>query len=240
MDKIFHRTAPIIALHYMPEGFQEFLICKEFTAKDISDIATYPDLLDHDNLRQNAEIHHAHSYKLDAAGKWIDGDCIKTLEGLCAFTLNAMKEYGITNQWPLAWLTRYALAKLTHYRIDCLTYPHLHHGKPWSEHHASFEKHMDAWINGHAWDLGDFKFEPYTHVYKECRKTALDAWKRGEELVERLEAGEKMTEEDCAIAARACVQGVGDLWLTLALQMGLSGAAPLIALHYMPEGFSEE
>jgi len=224
MDKIFHRTAPIVALQYMPASFRDFLICPEFTEKNVSDIACYPDLLDHDNLRVCAEIHHAHSYKLDASGKWLDGDCLKTLEGLAAFALDAWKEYQKVNQWPLEWLTRYALAKLTHYRVDAMTYPHLHRGRPWSDHHGAFEAHMDAWLPSHVGDLGDFSFDPYAHVYKDCRKTALEAWRHGEEMVKRLEGGAKLTDDELMIAACDCVQGVGDLWTTLALQMGLGGA----------------
>jgi hypothetical protein len=219
----------------MSPAFRQFLVCAEFTEEMVSKVATYPDLLDHDNLAQNAEIHHAHSYKLDSAGKWIDGDCLKTLEGLCAFALDAWKEYGKVTAWPLAWMTRYALAKATHYRVDALTYPHLHRGAPWSHYHTSFEAHMDRWIKKHADDLGDFTFVPYSHVYKDCRKTALESWKRGAELVERL-AGIRaginpaptirlpepaLTDGDCLMAARSCVQGIGDLWTTLALQMGV-------------------
>jgi len=82
---------------------------------------------------------------------------------------------------------------------------------------------MDAWLPSHVGDLGDFSFDPYAHVYKDCRETAIEAWGRGEEMVARLEAGGKLTDQDMVMAARACVQGVGDLWTTLALQMGLGG-----------------
>ncbi len=226
MDTKFHKIAPIIALRCMPKAFRDFLITMgEFPEKRISEIATYPDLLDHDNIRQNAEIHHAHSYKLEmvdkGAFKWLDGDCIKTIESLCAFTLDAWREYQKVDQWPLIWLVRYALAKVSHYRIDALTYPHLHRGKPWSEHHTSFEKHMDKWIVRYQDDLGDFQFQPYAHVYNGCRQTAIEAWGRGLDLILLLEAGEKLKYQDCLMASRCCIQGVGDLWLTLSIQMGL-------------------
>jgi hypothetical protein len=223
MDAKFHKLAPLIALKYHPK-LRAFLVCDEFTAEQVSTIATYPDLIDHDNLAQTAEIHHAHSYKLEMQHgilKWIDGDCLKTIEGLCAFTVDAWREYEKVSAWPLAWMVRYALAKMTHYRIDALTYPHLHRGEPWSHYHANFEAHMDRWITRHHEELGPFEFIPYKHVYKECRQGALDTWERGRELVERLEAHKPPSDQDCLMAARSCIQGVGDLWLTLSIQMGI-------------------
>jgi hypothetical protein len=225
LDSGFHKIAPQLALDFMPEFFRSFLICESFTLEDLAQIATYPDLLDHDNIRQNAEIHHAHSYKLDADGKWLTGDCLKTVDVLCAFALDVWRELQKLKSLPcagqLAWVVRYALAKVTHYRIDALTYPHLHKGAPWSRHHAAFEAHMDKWIQKHRAEVGSFVFEPYSHVYKCCRQGAIESWGRGEELVQRIEAGDRFTDADCLMAARSCIQGVGDLWLTVSQQMGL-------------------
>lgn len=247
MDHIFHALAPGTALKYMPEKFRDFLVGGGFRTEDLARTATYPDLLDHDNIQQCAEIHHAHSYKIERVPdsecgwkipgsgmkergpqfKWLDGDCLKTIESLCAVALDAWKEFQTlaANKQPAApqliWLVQYALAKMTHYRVDALTYPHLHRGAPWSKYHASFESHMDAWISKHEGELGDFAFEPYDHVYRGCRQTAIEAWIVGEELVGRLEAGEKLREVDCLLAAQRCIQGVGDLWSTVAQQMEL-------------------
>jgi hypothetical protein len=118
-------------------------------------------------------------------------------------------------------MVRYALAKMTHYRIDALTYPHLHRGEPWSHYHASFEAHMDRWITRHNEELGAFEFIPYRHVYKECRLMAIETWERGRQLVERFQAGKPPSDQDLVMAARCCIQGVGDLWLTLSIQMGI-------------------
>ena len=165
MDAQFHRIAPLVALKHMPRGFRDFLIDGDFTEEKLCEIANYPDRLDHDNIRQCAEIHHAHSYKMERVArkgkgrscvwefKWIDGDCLKTIEGLAAFAVDAWKEYQKLGLWPLGWLTRYALAKVTHYRIDALTYPHLHRGEPWASHHTAFECRMDRWIARHREDL---------------------------------------------------------------------------------------
>ncbi len=221
MDHNFHALAPGLALTYMPPGFRTFLICKEFTADDLARIANYPDLLDHDNIVQCAEIHHAHSYKLDANGKWLEGDCIKTIEALSAFALDAWREYTKVTVWPLAWLTRYALAKVTHYVVDSRTYPHLHRGKPWSGHHKSFEEHVGKWLVAYQYKLGPFEFRPSQHVYRNCRLESRGAWQTGLELVERLEAGHKLTDQDALVASRRCIQGIGDIWTTLSIQMGI-------------------
>jgi hypothetical protein len=221
MDVKFHRIAPLIALACMPDKFRQFMVCDCMSEADISDIATYPDRIDKDNLAQTPEIHHAHSYKLDDTGRWLDGDCVKTIEGTSAFIVDTWKEYRVVSEWPLQWIVRYALAKVTHHRVDALTYPHLHKGKPWSFHHASFEAHMDRWIDRHKDELGPFKFQPYRHVYKDCRETAIDAWQTGKALVEKLEGGGHVNDQDCLVAARSCVNGIGDLWLTLGLQMEL-------------------
>lgn len=224
MDDKFHALAPRLALKYMPAGFADFLICPEFTLDDLSKIGNYPDTLDHDNIQQCAEIHHAHSYKLakeNGKFRWLDGDALKTIEALCAFSLDAWKEYQKVTAWPLAWMTRYALAKVTHYVVDSRTYPHLHHGKPWNQYHVPFEAKLGRWITQHQHDLGPFEFRPYRSVYKGCRTESCDAWDTGLEVVNRLESGETLVDQDCLIASRRCIQGIGDVWLTLSRQMGV-------------------
>ena len=225
MDSRFHKLAPLIVLRHMPQSFHDFLICGEFTEADLSEIACYPDRLDHDNIHQSAEIHHAHSYKMEAGEDgelhWRDGDCLKTLEALAAFAVDAWREYDKLGLPLLAAITRYALSKLTHYAIDVFTYPHLHRGKPWSTIHHRFEEWAGRWLEAHREELGTFEFKPYSHVYKSVRLEAVEAWHRGAELVTRLEAGELLTDQDGLFAVRRCILGVGDLWLTLALQMGM-------------------
>ncbi len=225
MNSIFHSLAPQIALKSPQlQPLAKFLFSDGFSIANLTTIACYPDLVDHDNVRQNAEIHHAHSYKLDANGKWLGGDAMKTIEAISAFSLNAYKE-AITKdavpESPLKWVCKYMLCKVSHYRIDATTYPHLHHGKPWSIHHTPFEDHMGKWLRNNQDKLGNFTFAPYKDVYKDCRKVALISWKYGLEAVNILEAGKPLPENFALMSARCCVQAVGDLWLTLALQMGI-------------------
>jgi hypothetical protein len=208
----------------MPEIFREFLICKEFSEDDLSKVATYPDLLDHDNVIQCAEIHHAHSYKLakiDGKFKWLEGDCLKTIEALCAFALDTWKEYVKVTAWPLAYMTRYALAKVTHYVVDSRTWPHLHKGHPWNHYHVPFEAKVGHWLTEYQYELDPFEFGPYHHVYRSCMLESHGAWEIGLEVVNRLEAGEKLTDQDCLMASRRCIQGIGDIWLTLSQQLGI-------------------
>lgn len=177
--------------------------------------ADLPDLVDHDNITINSEIHHAHSYKLEERdGKlhWLDGDCLERLRALCADTHDFCKEGKLA-------MARYALAKATHYRVDSLTFPHLHRGKPWSKHHQKFEDEMGAYLIQHQGEVGALVFEPYPDVYKAARKTAIEMWHEGMEVVGMLERGEELTDDLMIHVCRTCVQGIGDLWTTLAHEL---------------------
>lgn len=213
MNKQFHQLAPLLALHKMPEKFQAFFIAEGYTEDQLKTDADLPDMVDKDNITQDAEIHHAHSYKLEQRedGKlhWVDGDCLERLKALAADVHDFHAEGKLD-------LVRYALAKMTHYRVDALTYPHLHRGKPWSQYHELFETQMGHFITQHAEEIGALKFEPYEDVYKGARQTALTAWSEGIDVVKLYETGGRISPEQAMELCRRCVKGVGDLWLTLA------------------------
>jgi len=211
MNKTFHQTAPIIALKMMPENFQAFLISGEYTIQNLQTDADIPDLVDKDNITQNAEIHHAHSYKLEfQEGKlhWIDGDCLERIKAICADIHDFYKENKLD-------MVRYSLAKVTHYRIDALTYPHLHQGKPWSLYHTKFEDEIGEFIYHNQDKIKQIKFQPYKHIYKECRKTAIQMWYEGKNIVEKYENNIRLTDEEKLSICNKCIESVGDLWITL-------------------------
>lgn len=217
MNKIFHQTAPVIALSIMPESFQKFLLDEGYTLDNLRTDADLPDMVDHDNITTNSEIHHAHSYKMaevDGHLKWLDGDCLERLKGLCADAHDFKAENKPAE-------LRYVLGKMTHYRVDSLTFPHLHRGQPWSKYHESFETEMGKFLAQHKDEIGEIKFEPYKDIYKSCRATAVDMWHRGLETVNRLEKGDHLTDAEKLEICRTCIKGIGDLWLTLANELKL-------------------
>ncbi len=217
MNKEFHQLAPVLALEQMPESFQAFFIADGFTAEDLKTGADLPDLVDKDNITQDAEIHHAHSYKLqEVAGqlKWTDGDVLERLKGLCADAHDFKAEKN-------AAMVRYCLAKMTHYRVDALTYPHLFHGRPWSIYHHKFEADLGKFLVRNHANIGQLVFSAYKDIYKDCRKTAVEAWYVGRDVVAVFEKGEKLSDDQMLAICRTCIQGIGDLWTTLKQEMKL-------------------
>lgn len=215
MNKDFHQLAPLIALKFMPVNFQSFLICPTYTVEQLQIDADLPDLVDHDNIENDPLCRHAHSYKLsmnDGQLQLTDGDALERLVGLCEDAHDFHAE-GKPD------LVRYCLGKLTHYRIDLLTAPHLHHGKPWSDHHAKFEEEMGHFIVKHWDDIGTFEFTAYNDVFGDCRKTAEIMWSVGLDIVAKYENSIPLTDEEKLSVLRVCVQGIGDLWLTLAKEL---------------------
>lgn len=217
MNKEFHQLAPLLALRQMPESFQKFFIADGFTTENIKELADIPDLVDKDNLTQDAEIHHAHSFKMQEVEgrlKWLDGDVLERLKGLCADAHDFKAEGRLD-------MVRYCLAKSTHYRVDSLTYPHLFRGKPWSLYHQKFETELGHFIAANQAKIRELEFKPYKDIYKDCRQTAVDAWYQGKDVVAAFEKGEKLADQHKLHICRMCVQGIGDLWITLAREMRL-------------------
>jgi hypothetical protein len=182
--------------------------------------ATLPDLVDHDNLTQNAEIHHAHSYKLelheDNQLHWKDGDCLERLKGLCSDVHDFNAERKLD-------MVRYSIVKSTHYLIDGSggTSPHNFRGKPWSTYHEKFELELGNWIKHNQSKLEnmEFNFKEFKDIYKSCRKTAIDRWQLGKQIVDKYEQGIKLTDEEKLEICVFCINQVGNLWTTLGKEL---------------------
>lgn len=207
----------------MPKQFQDFLITDTYTIDQLKIDAVIPDAIDHDNLTQNAEIHHAHSFKMEETKngkgeiylKWLDGDVLERLKGISADIHDFYAEGKLD-------MVRYSFGKNSHYRIDALTPPHLHRGKPFSLHHTEFETDMGKFITKHKDEIGNFEFHPYKDIYKDCRRTAETMWHKGLEIVDILEKGEKISDEVKLDICRICVQEVGNLWTTLGSELKIT------------------
>lgn len=105
-----------------------------------------------------------------------------------------------------------------HYRIDALTYLHLHRGSPWSKYHEKFEEDMGHFIvnNLDQIETISFAFKSYKDIYKDTRKIALCSWYKGLELVKFYESGKRVFNDQAIEICKICIQGIGDIWTTLA------------------------
>ena len=217
MNAAFHKLAPALVLKQMPETFRSFMLTDGYTEEQLGKDADLPDTTDKDNLTQNSEIHHAHSYKLemkDGQLKWIDGDALERLKGLAADAHDFNAEGKLE-------MVRYCLAKMTHYIIDGSgpTYPHLHRGKPWSEYHEKFEKQMGFFISAHAQEIGPLTFHVSSDLYKRARATAFIGWSEGLEVVKDYQANGGISQEKALHICRFALQNIGDIWTTIATEM---------------------
>lgn len=218
MNKEFHQTIVQIALNYMPKSFQDFMITETYTKEQMSIDADIPDMVDKDNITQDAEIHHAHSYKLEKVDdkiKWIDGDCLERLKGICSDAHDFHAENKLD-------MLRYSLSKMTHYIVDgsgC-TYPHNHRGQPWAKYHEPFESSMGKFIVAHKDELMNttFKFEPVKDIYKYCRENAFSMFDEGMNVVTNFEKGIDMTDPEKLELCKKAVQRIGDIWTTLGIE----------------------
>lgn len=202
----------------MPDSFKSFLICSSYTKEQLKIDATISDAVDKDNICQNAITRHAHSYKMEkgADGQLhlVNGDALERIIGLCADAQDFRAE-GKPD------LVRYCLGKVTHYRVDSLTYPHLHRGTPWSIYHKDFEDEMGVFIVKNSDKITHMEFKAYVDVHDDCRETSMYIWPKGLEIVKSYENGTPLTDEQKMYVLRICVQGIGDLWTTLAKELKL-------------------
>ena len=222
MDKAFHQIIPEIVLKHMPGSFQSFLICDTYSVEQLQIDADLPDQVDKDNIENDPLCKHAHSHKMKMQdGKLIlvDGSALERIVGLCEDAHDFNKE-GKHD------LVRYCLGKMSHYCIDgqC-TFPHQHVGKPWSLHHAKFEAELGKYVTKHRDAIQDaiqdIEFTAYKDVLIGCTKHAMAAWYLGEEIVQKYEDRVHLTDDEMLDIVKVCVQGVGDLWTTLAKELKL-------------------
>jgi len=64
-------------------------------------------------------------------------------------------------------------------------------------------------------------FKPYTNIFDACHKTAEAMWSVGLDIVQKYENNLPLTNEEKLAVLRICVQGIGDLWTTLANELKL-------------------
>jgi hypothetical protein len=218
MDKIFHQTVPIIALKFMPKEFQDFMITNTYTISQLQNDAILPDAIDKDNMENDCDIHHAHSYKLQEVEnkdgkkylKWIDGDGLEKLKLIGSDVHDFYKENKLD-------LVRYSLAKGTHYRIDIITYPHLHRGKPWSLYHEKFENEMGKFLFENQDKIKDIKPNVYADIYKDCRQISIQEWYKGLKVVDIYEKENTLLnhEDICLEICILSTKVICDWWFTL-------------------------
>lgn len=215
INKTFHMLAPILALKQMPKQFQNFLVTDTFTEERIQYYADIPDILDLDNIEIDPFCKHSHSYKMELINgvlKWKDGDALEKLKSLCGMSRDYYLE-GDLDQ------VRYCLSKLTHYSIDSKTHPHGHVGKPWSEYHQKYEDNMGHFLVKHQNDIGELKFEEYKDVYKDSMNISKELWYVGNDVVNNYVNGKELNEEIAMDVCRKCIKGLGDTWLTIAIEL---------------------
>jgi len=215
MNKAFHQLAPILALKQMPKQFQDFMIIDTHTEENIKYQSDLPDLIDKDNIEIDPFCKHSHSYKMeliDGVLKWKDGDALEKLKSLSGMARDYYLE-GDLDQ------VRYCLSKLTHYLVDSKTFPHEHIGKPWSEYHQKYEDNMGHFLVKHQNDIGILKFEEYKDVYKDSMNISKELWYVGNDVVNDYINKKKLNEEIAMDVSRKCIKGIGDVWLTIALEL---------------------
>lgn len=223
MNADFHKTVVVIALNTMPKSFQDFLITDTYTKDQMSNDADISDMVDKDNITQDAEIHHAHSYKLEKVNdkiKWVDGDCLNRLDGICADAHDFHAENKLD-------MLRYSLSKMTHYIVDgsgC-TYPHNHRGQPWAKYHVPYEDKMGKFIVAHKDELMNekFTFIPVKDIYKYCRENAVNMFNEGMNVVNNFEKGIDMTDAEKLEVCKKAIQRIGDIWITLGIEFKIIG-----------------
>lgn len=215
MHKQFHQLAPLIALRRMPDKFQAFLIADNFTEEDLKRIADIPDLIGLDNIEQDPFCRHAHSYKMEIVNgqlTWTDGGVLERMKSLAEDARDFYMEKNFA-------IVRYSLAKVTHYCIDSKTFPHLSPGKPWSEFHAKFEDQMAIFLIKHQGEISPIEFTAYKDVVKESDTIAKELWHVGQEVVKEYVSGGKVSDDVALDVCRRCVKAVGDLWITVAVEL---------------------
>jgi hypothetical protein len=217
LNKVFHQLAPLIALKQIPQKFQTFFIADGYTEESIKHDAELPDLVDLDNIEQDPFCRHAHSYKLELINGQLmktDGECIERMKSI----IEDARDFYLEKNLPMV---RYSLAKATHYCIDSKTFPHLSPGKPWNEFHVKFEDQMGAFLAKHQEEIPPVKFVPYKDVLSDSDKIAKELWKVGQEVVNDYLTGGRVSVEVAMDVCQKCVQGIGDLWLTVAEELKL-------------------
>lgn len=211
MEAAYHQIIPCMVLRQMPDELQEFFEAQGHTDEMLKADAIRPDEVYHDNIASGPDVHHAHSYKLierDGKLRWNDGDCIERVKAI-AIDVHNWRQSG---DYPLVCR---GLGEMSHYVVDCHTYPHLYHGKPWSTHHIAFEIHQARWLTEHQEEIGELDFCVYKNLYQTFAREARELYPEAVSVVARLEDGDTLTDEESLSLARRIATAVGSAWLTV-------------------------
>jgi hypothetical protein len=210
MEGKFHQLAALIAAQRLPE-VAAFFNSHGYADEQLKTDAVLPDSTFHDNLEQDADLHHGHSYKLvmDNKGvlRWKDGDCLQRIKGLIAdiHDMVCLGNYAMACQF---------MGILTHYVVDAHTPPHLHSGQPWNKHHAEYEKYMEKFLDKYTDRIPPITFAPYKDIYLSTREQCLDLWPKGKAWVDLLEQGKEIPYDDNLQLCWVIEKAIGDTWLT--------------------------
>jgi hypothetical protein len=214
MEKDYHQIIPCLVMDQMPDAFRDFFVAQKHTDELLKADAVRPDEVYHDNLAVGADIHHAHSYKLqpqkDGSLKWLDGDCIERVKAIAIDVRNWRASGGGDYK-----LVCRGLGEMSHYAIDCHTYPHLFHGAPWSTHHVPWEVRQARWLRNHWRQIGPLKFALYKDLYKAFAGEAREMYPEAVRVVDNLEEGRQLTDGENLDLARKIATAVGSCWLTV-------------------------
>ena len=216
METKYHQLIPRLIFPQMPEAFRDFFAKQGYTPEMMDEDAIRPDEQYHDNLMQGPGYHWAHSYKqqiVDGKLRYCQnpsgGEC---LERVKACAINIRNWHTSPDSYMMLC---HELIIASHYVIDSHTYPHLIKGKPWSDHHASWELSQAKWIEkGQEW-IGNVVAEPYKDIYKAFVADARMMYYRGQKVVEKMEQSEPMSEEESVGLAKFIAGAVKRYWLTV-------------------------
>ena len=213
MEKAYHQIIPRLVFAQMPTAFQEFFEAQGYTPEMRDFDAVKPDAVYHDSMADGPEGHWMHSYKQEVVNghlrycrKPAGGEC---LERVKACAINA-KNWRTGAESYMMCCRELVIA--SHYVVDIHTYPHLVLGKPWSTHHLAFEMHEARWLSDNKEKIGDIPFVIYPDIYKafvtDARMTAI-------KVVNNLEKGIPMTDDENVALARLIASSVKSYWMTV-------------------------
>lgn len=210
METKYHEIIACMAIRQLPQ-LCAFFHAQEYDEKKICADAIRPDMVYKDSLAQTAEVHHAHSYKqhiVDGKVRWLDGDGMERVKALAidVHNMRQAQEYQFMCRFMGEW---------THYAVDVHTYPHLVKGKPWSEHHVSWEVKQARWLEHNQDRIGKLNFIVYKDIYKAFVQDAREMYYDAIKVVKLLEAGTPLSETKNLALARRIATAVGSGLLSI-------------------------
>ena len=210
MDTKYHQIIAVLSINNIP-ALKTFFDAQNYPVEKIMEDAVRPDHVYHDNIAQTSEVHFAHSYKqgvVENKLKWLAGDGMERVKALAIDLHN----YRQNDDWAL--MCRF-IGEWTHYAVDVHTYPHLVKGKPWSEHHIAWEMTQAKWLVKHQDEIGPLVYTPFKDIYKAFVADARMMYYHALKVVDILENGQQMTDEQNIVLARLIATSVGSGLLSI-------------------------